>query len=259
MPRCSPFFHLLAGLCLALGTTAQARMPLPHGTGSLAVLPGWTALAGPDLKAAADAGTPPSTAAPVDETGLALLHQTLATLRKEQRLDEHSLLHAGGTPGSPLRLVDGFSAEGSVRSSDLQTPAAIETIRAALQTHLTSPGVTVQFLGHETPKLFATGSIALAFSLTSTLGTLRLVQHVVPAGERIQYFETTCFDTDVDAAGEFDAVLRTFDGAKEPADGTLRNMLLGGALGGFLGMLGARWRQRRRMLAAAAGSETVGR
>lgn len=231
-------------------------MPLPHATGTLAVLPGWNALAGADLKAAADAAAPTPT--PDADTGPALLHQTIATLRKEQRLDEHSLLHAGGTPGSTLRLVDAFSAEGSVRSSDLQTPAAIEAIRAALQTHLSSPGVTVQFLGHESPKLFATGSIALAFSLTSTLGTLRLVQHVVPAGERIQYFETTCFDNDVDAAGEFDAVLRTFDGAKEP-DGTLRNMLLGGALGGFFGMLGARWRQRRRMLAAAAGSETIAR
>lgn len=237
----SPLRGLAAAFCIALSLGAQDRIALPHGTGSLGALPGWTAVAG---------GGPPATpAAPaLAEPARALLDGVFATLRERQREAEHVLVHAPGSRPGELRLVNCYSSPDPTRSQDLQDAAFVDRLRAALEQNLTSPGVTVKCLGSRQPGLFPVGSLALEFAVVADGLELRVEHHVVPAGDRTQNFETTWFPNDVDARGEIEAVLRTFDGAREGApDHTLRNMLLGGAIGGILGVITARRRRRRQL------------
>lgn len=229
---------LLAAVC-ALAVPAQDRIPLPQGAGSLQALPGWTT---------AEATDQPDPAR-------ALLAATQKALRERRSQEEHTLVHAAGSKSGELRLVNCYSSPGPLGRAELADPAFVDRLRVALEQNLAAAGAKVQSLGSRQPALYPTGSLALEFALTSGELTLRVEHHAVPAGDRIQNFEATWFEHDVDARGEVEALLRTFDGAREGReDRTLQTMLLGGLCGGVLGVVMARRRQRRRAeIAADAG------
>jgi hypothetical protein len=82
-----------------------------------------------------------------------------------------------------------------------------------------------------------------------------MIEYVmVPAGERLQYFELAFLPEDLDALTAVHGVIGTFDGAREPDDDTTRNMILGGVVGAVAGMcaaLASRRRQRRVLMQRA--------
>jgi hypothetical protein len=77
------------------------------------------------------------------------------------------------------------------------------------------------------------------------------VHYAVPAGDRIQFFEATFFGGDVDARGEIETLLRTFDGAKEGGVDFWRATLVGGSAAVIATILAHRLRRWRQRAAAA--------
>jgi len=234
---------------LALGLLAQERIVLPNECGTLARLPGWTALAGADLTAA----TRPTD--PVGEPARSILAGAIALLRERQQEADHVLLHSPGTAPGALRFVNAYSAGYSITSADLNKPEVTTVLQKELTASLTSPGVTVTFAGSKVQQqLFPVGTLSLSFELATADRKWHVEHHVVPAGERIQYFEATFLDGDVDARGEIETLLRTFDGAREGRSVDFwRATLIGGGTGALAAILARVW-MRRRQRAAEAGA-----
>jgi hypothetical protein len=251
MPRLRPILSLAALLCFAVGGTAQDRIALPPGPGSLARMPGWTAIEGEALRAASRPTDP------TDEVGHSFLLAILKALQNKQDGNQHVVLHSMGPRPGTFRLVNAYSTPGGTKSEVLQSSTELETAKKALGESLASPGVTVTFVASDTTALFAVGSLALHFELTGPNVHTFVDYYLVPAGDRVQFFETLRFADDVDARGEIESLLRTFDGAREDgADPILRGMLLGGAAGAAAGIFRA-WivSRRRRAQQAVGGSE----
>jgi hypothetical protein len=239
--------RMLVGCGLAATLSAQA-VTLPHGTGTLTPPPGWTTLATAELAAATRPSDPSAEPARTQLLGL------IGELQRHGRTAEHVVLYTMGAVPGALRSVDAYSDGVPATRADLLDPATIARVRDAYQAELRKSGATVTFLGHDDPQLFPSGSLRLRFELDQQ-GLRTLVQHhTVPAGERVQYFETACDGRDADAPGALDAVLRTFDGAREAPAGMLTNMLLGGMCGGLAGVLMAVWRKRRLQRLANGGA-----
>jgi hypothetical protein len=236
MLRLLPTAGLLA-LLVAVRAPTQERLPLPNGTGSLQKLPGWTTAAVPDATV---------------EPARTMLAAVQDKLRSSQSPDDHTLAHAVGSKSGELRLVHCFSTPGPLTREALLAPAFAEQLRAEVERNLAGPGTTVRFVGGRQPTLFGINSLAVAFEVERGGHALHVEHHLVPAGQRVQNFEAAWCATDVDGRGEIEALLRTFDGAREGReDRTLQTMLLGGLCGGILGVVTARWRQRRRAATAA--------
>ncbi|MBM4061130.1 MAG: hypothetical protein FJ265_08550 [Planctomycetes bacterium] len=241
---------LLTAACLA-----QARVPLPHGTGTLALPPGWTALGGPDFASEHRAGDP------AEEPAKSLLAAAIASVRQQRREQEHVLLHAAGSSPGRLRLVGAWSEHAQASSAALNSAEQLAEYRRTFTARLEQAGRQVEFLDGGPCELFAVRGIALRFGVTSAHLHWTETFHVVPAGERLQCFDTIADAADQDARPAIEAVLRTFDGAREPgADPLLRAMLIGGLAGALAGFLVARGRARRqRLLQQRAGSESGAR
>lgn len=231
---------------LALTARAQERIPLPPGQGSLARTPGWTALAGPDLEAASRPTDP------TDAAARATLLGAIQATRTQKGNYVHVLLHSSQPGTGALRLINAYAVPGGMSSQDVQSAAHLEEAKKAFADSLAGPGVTVNFVGSDTPALFAIGCLALHFEITAPEVHAFPDYYFVPANNQVQVFETWRLANDVDARGEIESMLRTFDGAKEGGqDPILRGMLIGGAAGAFAGLLSARRRRRRAQQAAA--------
>lgn len=238
-------------LCLLLplltaASPGQNRIPLPHGTGSIDCPAGWLSMLGSDF---VDEKSPLEAPPP----WLAVLQHERASLAKDGAAADHRLCFTIAPAG--LRLLHAYSAEGPATAAGLQTETAVAAMQKALATHLDGPDAKATFVAAEPVTLFAVGGIALRFTRVIAGQPLQFVHYAVPAGDRVQYFETTWRESDTEAPAAFAAMLRSFDGAREPAeDRTLQHMLLGGVIGGLLGMITARRRQqRRRQQQVAAG------
>jgi hypothetical protein len=235
---------------LALTPLTAQRIALPHATGGLRPSAEWTVLQRAEL----DAEQRPSD--PADEPARSLLSAAVGDLRTRQRTAEHVLLHSRGGATGELRLVNAYSADGGAAAAEVLAEPAVAKVRAAFEPTLAAPGITVSYLGHGNADLFVIPSLVLRFQLDGSGRTWQVHHHVVPAGKRIQYFETLHFTNDASGQAAIDALLRSFDGAREGgSDPILRNMLLGGAAGALAGVMAAmlrRRRQQRRLLAEAA-------
>ncbi len=73
---------------------------------------------------------------------------------------------------------------------------------------------------------------------------------MVPAGSSLQFFEVLHFVDDPEAANAIEAVLRTFDGAR---DSQRRDWVQTVLMGSVVGVIA--WLTRRRKLAAAANTD----
>ncbi|MCC7397699.1 MAG: hypothetical protein IT455_11605 [Planctomycetes bacterium] len=218
------------------------QLALPRGTGNLSPGPEWVVVRGDDIAAESRPQDPAA------EPGRTMLRAMLGQLHKDQRTAEHVLLHQPGkTPGT-IRVVNAYPDATRATSDELLRAA--ESVRTAVLPTLESPGVTVSYRGHGDARLFPIGSLVLRFDLAHEATRWHKDIHVVPAGDHVQYFEVYYFGDDDDGALAIEALLRTFDGAKEAQmDPIVRNMLIGGLAGGLLGVIMAKRRQRRRQAA----------
>lgn len=218
------------------------KVALPRGTGNLSPGPEWVIVRGEDIAAASRPQDPAA------EPGRTVLRAMLGQLHKDERTAEHVVLHQPGkTPGT-IRVVNAYPH--ATRATSDEVLRAAEKVRAAVLPTLEGPGVTVSYRGHADARLFPIGSLVLRFDLAHEATRWHIDFHVVPAGDHVQYFEVLYFGDDDDGAATIEALLRTFDGAREPQmDPIVRNMLIGGLAGGLLGVIMAKRRQRRRQTA----------
>lgn len=228
---------------LAAVSPGQNRTALPQGTGSIDCPTGWLSMLGSDF-------VDEKTTLEVPPPWLAVLQHERASLGKEGAAADHRLCFTIAPAG--LRLLHAYSAEGPATAAGLQAETAVAAMQKALTTHLDGPDAKATFVAAEPVTLFAVGGVALRFARVIAGQAMQFVHYAVPAGDRVQYFETLWSEGDTEAPAAFAAILRSFDGAREPAeDKTLQQMLLGGVIGGLLGVVTARRRQQRRRLAAA--------
>lgn len=227
-------------------TTAQSVL-LPHGTGHLQPDATWTVLSGEQLAAPSRASDPAA------GFGRALLLATITDLQAQKRTGEHVVLHQPGGKPDELRLVNAYASDVATTVAELQAEASLAKVRDAMLAALQKNGITATFVGHEDPKLWASGSVRLRFGVTQNGIAAELEHHLVPAGERLQYFEVLRLAGDDAGRAATDALLRTFDGARV-AVASIQNMLIGGALGAIAGMAMARWRRARLERALTGGA-----
>ena len=229
---------------LAAASPSQTRTPLPNNTGSILCPTGWASMSGSDF---VDGKVPLEASPP----WLAVLQHERASLGKDGAAADHRLCISIASGG--LRLLHAYSADGPATAAGLQAETAVAAMQTALTTHLAGAEAKATFVRAEPATPFTIGGIALHFTREIAGQPLQFVHYAVPAGDRVQYFETTWSEADAEAPEAFAAILRSFDGAREPAeDRTLQHMLLGGVIGGLLGAMTARRRQQRRRLEAAA-------
>ena len=241
---------LAAAIALLTATGAAQRVVLPGATGGITPAPGWTVL----RKAELDAATRPTD--PASEPGRTLLMAAIAELRQNNLTDEQILLHQQGSAAGQLRLVQAYSAEGGATTDELLTESAIQNVRDVLEPALATGG-TVAFVGSERLELLQPAAVRLAFTLDG--GALQL-QHdhvLIPAGERLQYFDCTFDRADVGAREALEALIGTFDGAREVGSRS-RGLWIGGIAGALAGIVAALARSKRKARAIVGGGGTTG-
>lgn len=240
-------FAFALPVCFLFATAlgAQTQVVLPDATGHLTAPAEWTVLQGSSLAAKQRSSDPPA------DPARAIVQAVVERLQKDQRTDQHAVLHSVTADGK-LRLLNAWSVAGTVTSDKLLQAETVASMQKALADEYASTDTKTTFHDHRTSDLFAIPALALQFTQEGA-GMAQVIDHyTVPAGDRIQYFETMHDASDTAADAAFAAMLRTFDGAREgKPDDTTRNMLIGGVAGGIAGMLaGGWWRKRRRALLA---------
>ncbi len=246
---------LLLGGVLATGTglaQATVEVPLPDRLGRLHAGPAWTVLDGTAIASA----TRPTD--PQEDPARALLVATCRTLTERQRAERHVLLHQLGSAPNQVRLVNAYSEPLAKPTAQLLAPAAVAELRAAFEKSLSTPDNQLEYVGERTLDLFAsTRCLSLSFRTTTGADTFCLDYYFVPAGPRLAYFEAVYLPGDRGAREAIEALLRTFDGAVDPGEGSslLKSMTIGGLTGAIAGVFAAMLRRRLRANAAARAAE----
>ncbi|MBL8754101.1 MAG: hypothetical protein JNK15_12445 [Planctomycetes bacterium] len=218
------------------------KVDLPAGTGHLRPGPEWVVLDATRL------AQKERTDDPKPELARAMLGGVVEELRKRDRTGQHVVLHTTGA-NDRLRLINCYRADGSAKGSDLRGKTVIDAMKKAIEPTIAAEGATGTFVDHVHPDLFATGSVRLRFEVRLQDQRWFLDYHAVPAGPSLQFFEVLHFPDDPDAEGAIEAVLRSFDGARDGyRRSLLENAMYGGAIGGVLG--GLLWWRRRRKAAS---------
>jgi len=219
----------------------KRTVTLPHGAGMLEVPTGWTVLGAAELAAETRESDP------AEDPARLLITSLVQQLQQDQRTNDNVLMHGPGATAGQARTISAYSAERPTTSEELQRPETLAQIRRAFEEGMAPPGVSVAFLGEDQPDVFAIGSISITFRWTVPVGTLHKQIYIVPAGQRLQYFETDFWPDDLDAPTAIANILRTFDGAGETeGSDTLTKMLIGGAAGAMAGIMVALMRRRKQ-------------
>lgn len=213
---------------------------LPHSTGRVTIDDSWTVLRPAEIQAE----TRPSD--PSAEPARSILLTTLDELRKHGQPAEHLIFQRTPSPGQ-LTLVNCYTGETSVKTADLLEEDAVEQMRTKL---LSDFGPDARMVDNARSDLWATGGLVMRFERTTNGVAWRHDVYLVPADKFLQYFEVVSTIDEPSSLPIVEAVLRSFDGAKE--GDTLQGMILGGAAGAVLGILAARWLGRRRRAAQPA-------
>ena len=183
----------------------------------------------------------------------------IAEIRQNERTEQNVLLHSRGTGPTHLRMINAYSADVQVSSDELLSDDAVQKTRDALLGVLSETGVDAKFLSHAPCDLFAVRGLTLRFEHGAPESRMHLEMFIVPAGERLQYFECNYRVDDQGAAAAIEPLLRTFDGAKEK-ESRVSNLLIGALAGSVAGVLTALIRRRRQMqrMAATGSAATAG-
>jgi hypothetical protein len=227
---------------LSVCTLRAQRVELAGKTGTLAPPAEWAVLTLAALAANERADDPQP------EPARTIVRNLAAALRTKGRTADHVLLHSLGK-GGELRSINAYHGPGGATVAELRGDNFLAGLRGAFTESLQSGGAKATFVGTEFPTLWPTGSVRMRFDVRA--GELRYTMdyHVVPAGTSLQFFEVLHFPGDAEAGVAIDAVLRTFDGAKDPQrTNLLAAALLGAATGGSAGLLV--WFLRRRRVTA---------
>lgn len=239
-------------LCHALPALAiaQTAVVLPDEVGKLTVSNDWTVLAGSELSATERPTDPTAEPARGIVQGMARL------LAQSGRTERNVLLHAPGMAPGQVRTINSYSDAIATTSAELAHPEQINRIQRAYEEVIAKPGQKVVRLGDGETELFAIAGVAMKFRLEYPERQMITELHVVPAGPRLKYFEVSYSVDDLDAPTAIEAVLRSYDGAREDEDDTVQKMVLGGVLGALAGSAAAIWsrRRRQRIMAQAAGN-----
>ncbi|MCB9877607.1 MAG: hypothetical protein H6835_08420 [Planctomycetes bacterium] len=219
---------------------------LPHSTGRVTIDASWTVLRPADIEAA----TRPSD--PSAEPAHTILLTTLDELREHGQPAEHLILQRTPAPGQ-LQLINCYASETAVKTADLLDERAVEQMRTKL---LADFGEGARVVDNARTELFATGGLLMRYERTRGAITWRHDFYLVPAEKHLQYFEVVSTADEPNAQPIVEAVLRSFDGAKE--GDTLQGMILGGVAGAIGGALVATWLGRRRRAALAAAGTAAG-
>ncbi|MCR9245593.1 MAG: hypothetical protein NXI31_11215 [bacterium] len=242
----------IALLCLALPAlaTAQTEVVLPDEVGKLTASNDWTVVTGSDL-AATERPTDPTA-----EPARSLVQGMARLLTQSGRTERNVLLHAPGMAPGQVRTINSYSDAIATTSAELAHPDQINRIQRAYEEVIAKPDQKIVRLGDGETDLFAIPGVAMKFRLEYPERQVITELHVVPAGPRLKYFEASYSVDDLDAPTAVAALLRSFDGAREDEDNTLRNMVLGGVSGAIAGSLAAIWsrRRRQRIMAQAGGN-----
>lgn len=242
---------VVSAVLIMAALAAQAPITLPNSTGTLTASSQWVALGQAELEAPARATDPSG------EPARLLLLGSIEALRRDGRTTENVLLHMPGSQPGQIRLLNAYSAEIATTSAELQSQERVEQIRNAVEAVLAQPGMQVVYHGQSTPPLFDVGCLQLTFRVDTQNGALFDQFVIVPAGERLQYFETKYAADDLDASVAIAALVQTFDGAAEaPEDNLVQLMLFGGATGAIAGIAVAMMRRRRQERALRRGAGT---
>ncbi len=235
----------LLAVCTAL---LPGQVALPHGTGTVRPDATWTVLKHDELLMESRPTDP------TEEPARSILLEVTAALRSRQRTTEHVFLHQLGARPNQLRGINAYSTSLRIAGTSLRDDVEIERMRGIFEDALRGPENEVAFVGHRHPDLFATTAVlALTYRVTARGSSWSVTYYFVPCGERLQYFEALHFPNDPEALPAIEAVLRTFDGAKDPgANNILWLMTIGGLTGGIAGALAALLRRRLRRPAAPA-------
>jgi len=237
---------LLATLTIS-GLCSAQRVVLPGATGGVQPTAEWTVL----RKAELDAAERPSD--PQAEPARSLLLTTIADLKQNGLTEQHILIHQPGSEAGMLRLVHAYSADGGATSDELLADSAVQGMRDVLEPELAKGDKKVTFVGKQADERFQPAGALLQFTSEGDGQQQRHEHVIVPAGERLQYFDCTSDARDEAAQAQFDALLQTFDGARNrgPKNSGLWIAGVAGALAGILTALVRRKRQARAIAAAA--------
>lgn len=230
----------LPSLLVLLAACLPAQLALPGGTGNLSPGTDWIVLRSAELLAATRASDPAA------EPARTMLQSVIAEIAQQGRSADHVLLQGRG-PDGQLRLANLWSAPGSTSGATLREATVVDGIRDTLLSGLRTGETQVTYGGHADPGLFANGSLRLRFRCERSGLSWNIDHHIVPAGESLQYCEVLTSPDDSGALAAAEALLRTFDGARDGKSGTsmVLPLVLGGALGGVLGTMVSRWRLRK--------------
>ena len=152
-----------------------------------------------------------------------------------------------------MLIPNSYASETAVKTADLLDERAVEQMRTKL---LADFGEGARVVDNARTELFATGGLLMRYERTRGAITWRHDFYLVPAEKHLQYFEVVSTADEPNAQPIVEAVLRSFDGAKE--GDTLQGMILGGVAGAIGGALVATWLGRRRRAALAAAGTAAG-
>lgn len=235
-----PVGVLALAALLVGGSVAAQEIELPFASGKITVPDGWTVLGAKEL------GEQTRASDPADGTAKMQLLGLVEDLRANNRADQHLILHRAGDKLEQLQMINCYSSDDAPSSEELIADEAASKMSQALATAIGGQDLAITCTGYEVSEMFAIKSLWMHFAMAEPTSMWRMDVLAVPSGDRLQYFESQYLADDTQAIANIDAVLRTFDGAKEP-DTRVSNLLIGGLAGATAGILTALFRRRRHM------------
>lgn len=227
----------VAPLLLASPATSQ-QVELPFGTGNLSVPAGWAVLGSQEL------GAETRESDPSDGVSSQQLLGLIEDLRANKRADQHVVLHRSSGSEDRLQMINCYSSDNSPTSAELTDEAAADKMCSALAKAIGGPDLLIDCTGHEVCDLFAIKGLRMHFAIKDSDSKWRMDVLAIPSGDRLQYFESQYLADDGQALGDIEAVLKSYDGAREPGS-RVSNLLIVGLAGAVCGTLTAVLRRRR--------------